>query len=145
MTAKEIIKEMMSQRGWSEKTLAVESGYAVGAIASYLHYRENYRIGTFHRLITSMGGVLIFRLSDDNVIDMEEETEKTAIQRMRRQKGWTLKDLADAAGYKSHTNIASLLSGKTSMRSDAAIRLVNAMRGEIVVVDDGKEYILGGE
>lgn len=145
MTAKEILKEMMAQRGFSQGMLADVSGYSIGGIGSYIHHQDNYRMGTYHRLVTAMGGQIIFRYVDDFVIDMEEETEKTAIQKIRKMRGWTYLRLAEACGYERQTNVTRLLYGKTSMRTDMVVRLMQGLRAKVIVRDeDGAEYEMEG-
>ena len=73
-------------------------------------------------------------------------TERQIVREVLKIRGWSQQKLADEAGFKNQTNIASLLneSGK-GMRVDNLLKLLSAMGCEVVVRDkmgSKKEWVV---
>lgn len=72
--------------------------------------------------------------------------EKQIVREIMKMRGWSQQKLADEAGYKYQTNIASLLSeGAKGMRVDNLLKLLTTMGCELVVRDkmgSKKEWVV---
>lgn len=50
-----------------------------------------------------------------------------AIEKLREKKGISLRELAEKAGWSSHSGIAQIIKGKTSPRMDTIERIAKAL------------------
>ena len=73
-------------------------------------------------------------------------TDKEAIRAIMKARGWSQQKLADEVGYKSQSNIRSLLdTRKNSMNVDKMVTLITALGCELVIRDKmgtKKEWVI---
>ena len=70
-------------------------------------------------------------------------TGKEAVRELLKERGYTMKTLADKLGYTSNAAIAERLSGARDMRVDTLVKMLEAMDCELVVrskLKDKKEW-----
>lgn len=135
MTDKEIVKELLSLRKWSQSTLAKELNLTQSNVTGYLNRGvKSMRTDTFEKMINVMGCSLIIRTNTKDYVINNNEQE--LLKLLIKDSNNTYQSLSDKLNYSSLWVISSHLNTtKGSMRVDNVYQLVNAMNYQLIVKD----------